>query len=386
MTRKTLGDVLELQRGYDLPESVRRPGTVPVIGSAGITGFHDTVRVRGPGVTIGRSGASFGKATYVRNDFWPHNAALYVKDFKGHDVQWVRYLLESIDFSSMNSGSAQQSLNRNYVYRMPVVVPPSPVQRRIAAILSAYDDLIENCERRIRVLDEMARALYREWFVEFRYPGHEEVPLVDSQLGFVPSGWSIQTLATLCRRMESGGTPKRNAPEFWKEGTVDWFKTGDLNDCPLFASEEKITEKALAESSAKLFEPGTILMAIYGAPTVGRLGILTRAASCNQAALGMVPKAEIMGVTTFYFLLFELRAHFNALAQGAAQQNISKEKVAGTSVAVPPRPLLSRFEAVCDPLVSQRDRLVCVVRNLRQTRDLLLPRLLSGQLSVEDVE
>jgi type I restriction enzyme S subunit len=112
-TSCNLGEVIELQRGYDLPEYERQPGNVPVIGSFGITGYHNTARANGPGVTVGRSGASFGVATFSPVDFWPHNAVLFVTDFKGNIPRFVYYLLKTIDFQSLNSGSAQPSLNRN---------------------------------------------------------------------------------------------------------------------------------------------------------------------------------------------------------------------------------------------------------------------------------
>jgi len=110
---KNLGDVIALQRGYDLPEYERKTGDVPVYGSFGITGYHDVARAVGPGVTVGRSGASIGVVSYSEVPFWPHNATLFVTDFKGNDPRFVSYLLKSIDFSNLNSGSAQPSLTRN---------------------------------------------------------------------------------------------------------------------------------------------------------------------------------------------------------------------------------------------------------------------------------
>jgi restriction endonuclease S subunit len=263
--------------------------------------------------------------------------------------------------------------------REPLELPPLPVQRRIASILSAYDELIENSQRRIRILEAMARALYREWFVHFRFPGHERVPHIASSLDDIPRGWEVKPLSKLCSRMESGGTPKRKTAEYWEGGDIDWFKTGELWDGFLFASEEKITERGQRESNARLFEPGTILMAIYGSPTVGRLGIVTRPSSCNQAALGVVADTKKISQTFLYFVLLSLRDHFNALAQGAAQQNISKEKVASTVALDPPRPLVAAFDRLAEPTFSQIQSLQRQTQNLRRTRDLLLPRLLAGQ-------
>lgn len=113
----TLGSFVTLQRGHDLPEAERRAGTVPVMGSAGITGYHDTAKANGPGVTIGRSGVgSMGVVSYSPLDYWPHNTTLYVTDFRGNDERFTYYFLKSLNLRRYDSGSAQSSLNRNYLY------------------------------------------------------------------------------------------------------------------------------------------------------------------------------------------------------------------------------------------------------------------------------
>lgn len=146
---KSLGEFVALQRGHDLTERDRRKGEVPVMGSAGPNGFHDTAFVFGPGVVLGRSGASFGIAHYCAENFWPHNTALYVTDFFGNDRLFVFYFLKSIDFSRHNSGGAQQSLNRNFIAPIKVVIPPLREQQSIAEALSDADALIESLEQLI---------------------------------------------------------------------------------------------------------------------------------------------------------------------------------------------------------------------------------------------
>jgi type I restriction enzyme, S subunit len=163
----TLGDFITLQRGHDLPESERREGNVPVVGSFGITGYHDTAIAKGPGVTVGRSGASFGTVFYCPGDFWPHNAALYVTDFHGNDEKFVYYFLKTFDFTAYNSGSAQPSLNRNYIYPIPIIVPPLREQRAIAEILGSLDDKIEANRHQNETLEATARAIFKSWFVDF---------------------------------------------------------------------------------------------------------------------------------------------------------------------------------------------------------------------------
>ena len=332
-------------------------------------------------VLVAMYGANVGQLAWLRQPATVNQAISgLVVDDKKADWRFVFYsLLQNRgDLTIQAQGAAQQNLNQDLIRQFSIPFPPLPVQRRIAGILSAYDELMENSQRRIRLLEAMARALYREWFVHFRFPGHEKHPRVASPLGDIHQGWEVKTLSELCSRMESGGTPRRNTPEYWEGGTIDWFKTGELWDGFLFGSEEKITERA----SARVFSPGTIMMAIYGSPTVGRLGITTRPSSCNQAALGLVADTTYITQSFLYFVLYSLRDHFNGLAQGAAQQNISKEKVATALAVVPPRQLVADFARLNDPTFDQIQALQRQIQNLRQTRDLLLPRLLSGQVSL----
>ncbi|MBW4608921.1 MAG: restriction endonuclease subunit S [Hassallia sp. WJT32-NPBG1] len=144
-----LGEFVSLRRGHDLPEPKRKPGKIPVLGSFGITGYHDTATTTGPGVTVGRSGASFGVVSYSLVDFWALNTALYVIDFHGNDELFAYYFLKSIDFQRYNSGGAQPSLNRNFIYPIPVKVPPLHEQKAIAQSLSDVDALITECDRLI---------------------------------------------------------------------------------------------------------------------------------------------------------------------------------------------------------------------------------------------
>lgn len=235
----------------------------------------------------------------------------------------------------ISTGVATKFLTLTILNNIDFDLPPLPTQRKIAAILSAYDDLIENNTRRIKILEEMAQALYREWFVKFRFPGHEKVRMVESELGMVPEGWEVKQIQDVCSKINSGGTPARQNDVFWQNGEVDWFKTKELQDGFLFSSEEKISQVGLENSSAKIFPENTIVMAIYAAPTVGRLGILTHQSCFNQAAVGLIANPEISSSRFLYYKLFELRDYFNLISRGAAQQNINVQKVKETKIALP---------------------------------------------------
>ena len=161
----TLGDVITLQRGHDLPKTCMIDGTFPVAGSNGIIGYHNQCTTSAPGVTVGRSG-NIGNAFLYRKNFWAHNTTLYVKDFNSNDEIFIYYFLKNIDFNSFNAGSAVPTLNRNHISLLDIVFPVDlSEQKAIAAILSSLDDKIDLLHRQNTTLEAMAETLFRQWFV-----------------------------------------------------------------------------------------------------------------------------------------------------------------------------------------------------------------------------
>jgi len=165
-------DFIAIQRGHDLTARQRRPGNVPVMGSAGQNGFHDTALTNGPGIVIGRSGASFGQAHWCDADYWPHNTALYVTDFLGNDPKFVFHFLRAMDFSQYNSGGAQQSLNRNFIASIKIPVASPEEQRAIAEALSDADGLIGALEALIAKKRDLKQAVMQQLLTgKTRLPG-----------------------------------------------------------------------------------------------------------------------------------------------------------------------------------------------------------------------
>ncbi len=160
----TLGSLVTLQRGYDLTDAERCLGSVPVLGGGGPNGTHSIARVKGPGVVIGRSGAGFGKAWWTDQDYWAHNTVLFAKDFKGNDPRYVYYVLSNIDFTKFNSGGAQPSLNRNFIYPIELAIPPLGEQQKIAAIMRAWDEAIDKLDSLSRKLERLNTALRLKCF------------------------------------------------------------------------------------------------------------------------------------------------------------------------------------------------------------------------------
>jgi type I restriction enzyme S subunit len=372
----------------DLPVQDRTNGNYPVVASTGIVGFHTEGPVKGPGVVIGRSG-SIGGGQFIDQDFWPLNTTLWVKDFKGNDPRYCYYLLKSIDFKSMNAGSGVPTLNRNHLHPMAAVKAPLKAQK---------DDRITLLRETNTTLETIAQALFKSWFVDFdpvhakmqgRVPeGMDQATAAlfpdsfeESELGPVPKGWRIGSVEDLCSTITNGGTPSRSKPVFWEGGSIPWFKTGEFHDGFLLKASEFITGDALNGSSVKLLPKDAVLMAIYAAPTVGRLGILTEPATFNQACTGMVAKADI-GPWFLFWTLFNGRDWFNSRANGAAQQNISKAIVAAYRLVVPANSLLAAFNNSASSLHDSIRLNSEKAQTLSALRDTLLPRLISGQLRI----
>ena len=187
-----LGEIITLKRGHDLPERQRVAGPVPVVSSSGISGFHNEAKANPPGVVTGRYG-TIGEVFFVEKPYWPLNTALYVIDFKGNDPRFVAYLLRNTLRNYKTEKAAVPGVNRNVLHALRVRAPGTNEQGGIVSILAAYDDLIENNRRRIALLEEAARLLYREWFVHFRFPGHEHVKITDG----TPEGWAYRPVSCL---------------------------------------------------------------------------------------------------------------------------------------------------------------------------------------------
>jgi type I restriction enzyme S subunit len=304
------------------------------------------------------------------------------------------------DIQGRATGTTVQGIRQAELRLVKVPVPSLAEQNEAASFLGAIDDRITLLRETNKTLEAIAQAIFKSWFIDFdpvrakmegRAPAgmDEETAalfpdeLVESELGLVPKGWSATSIEEICSTITNGGTPSRSHSEFWQSGSIPWYKTGDFSDGFLLEPSEKITDVALSNSSVKLLPENAVLMAIYAAPTVGRLGVLTRPSTFNQACTGMVAKNNV-GTWFLYWTLYFGRDWFNSRANGAAQQNISKAIVASYRLVKPMEQLLSVFDELTDPLHKKIRRNVEQVETLSALRDTLLPRLISGKLRLAD--
>ena len=287
------------------------------------------------------------------------------------------YIKGNLDYIKLfGTGATFPEISGAAMRKIKVQIPTLPTQQKIASILSSYDRLIENNTRRIRLLEQMAENLYKEWFVRFRFPEHENIEMVNR----LPKGWKRTKLIKNIKT-SSGGTPSRNKGEYYKNGTIPWIKTGELQDCILINTEECITEDAVNNSSAKLFPKGTLLMSMYGV-NVGKLGISEIEATCNQACCVFTPKHIDYKYYLFHYLK-SIREYLLSISFGAAQQNLSQELIKSIRVLFPDEETNISFVKEVQPLFKEISIIQQQNQLLTRQRDLLLPRLMSGKLEVK---
>jgi type I restriction enzyme, S subunit len=286
---------------------------------------------------------------------------------------------------SFATGAAQLNFGPAHLKRMEIPVPPIHSQRKVAAIITAYDDLIENDNRRITLMEEMGRRIYREWFDEFRYPGHDAVPLVDSELGSIPLGWDLCAIGDVVS-ITGGGTPSKEVIDYWKGGQIQWFTPTDLTASGyMFISESKtkITRLGLAQSSARLFPPRSVMLTSRA--TIGVLAIATVQAATNQGFITCI-RNERLSEYHLYFWLDAIRDTIVQLASGATFKEINKATFRRIKIPVPPLQVEEGFRRAVEPIGDHILALQHSLGLLRTTRDLLLPGLVSGEIDVDNLD
>ncbi|MFZ4777404.1 MAG: restriction endonuclease subunit S [Terrimicrobiaceae bacterium] len=301
-------------------------------------------------------GATIGKVCMTgRPSFTNQQINSVIVNENDHDPFFVYHLLTTLrdELKSNAGGAATPIINKTAFSEIEVSVPPLPVQRRIGAILSAYDELMENSQRRIRLLEAMARALYREWFVQFHFPGHEKLLRVASPIGDIPQGWEVKKLGDILELNYGKALRKEDR------------RDGDFS---VFGSSGIVG----THDTSLVKGPGII---------VGRKGNVGSVFWCDD---------DFFVIDTAYFVTSSLPLRFlfyvlptlNFINGDAAVPGLSRNQAYTLEILVPPAVLLKRFCNLTDTFERQASMLQRQIHNLRRTRDLLLPRLLSEQVNL----
>lgn len=393
-TRTRLGEICELKRGYDLPKRERRDGPYPIVSSSGTTGYHAESKVEAPGVVTGRYG-TLGQVFFVTEDFWPLNTALYVRDFKGNNPRFVAALLESMDLGRHDGAAAVPGLNRNQLHELPVLRPGSDTQASIAAVLQAIDGLIENNRRRIEVSEEMAQAIYWEWFVHFRYPGHEDETFVDSPLGPIPEGWGSGKTMELIRGglLEIGdGYRAKNAEMTGDEADLPFVRVANVrNGAVVLDGCDYLPSTYVDRLKGKASRAGDSVISMKG--TVGRAAFVddhmrTLAYSPQVSYWRSLDFERIRPTFIYAFIRSEAFVRQCAVVKGSTDMadyvNLTDQR--NMRMATPPPALMKAFDESAGEMIRLACRLRVAADNAAAIRDLLLPKLVTGEIDVSELD
>ena len=338
-------------------------GRYPVYGANGIIGRTDETRHENA-VIIGRVGAYCGSVAYCPTPFWASDNTLVAYPASDQiDTRFLFYLLGSANLRNYAGGAAQPLVTQTVLKQVELAVPDLPTQRKIAGILSAYDDLIENNLRRIRILEEMAQSLYREWFVHFRFPGHQSTKMTDSPLGPIPEGWEVKSLKEIAANFDRKRKPLSKPKRAEMQGIYPYYGAAKIFDY----------------LNDYIFDGEYLLMAEDGSVITPNQRPVLQLATGKFWANNHTHVLRGTEVSTHFLYLALSEFNISGYITGAAQPKITQANMNRMPFVCGPPEIHSKFDTYIEPLVGCWQTLDRRNQTLRQTRDLLLPKLLSQQ-------
>jgi len=399
----TWGELATLEYGKGIRGYQNSAGKYPVFGTNGQIGWHEEYLCPKEGIIVGRKGAYRG-IHYSHSPFFVIDTAFYIKPIieRSFNTRWAFYQLLDFDINNMDSGSAIPSTSRDAFYSIKLNVPPLPTQRKIASILSAYDDLIKNNLRRITILEEMTQNLYREWFVKFRYPGHENARFVDSPMGRIPQGWGVKILGSLITEHIGGGWGKDIEDK--KHTQPGWVIRGtdipNARICNIVHVPFRFHTNSNLKSRRLL--PGDIVFEVSGGSKDQSLGRSLYISSellssfkgddviCASFCKRIQPNSEKFASEILYLSFLDAYTsgeieQFQVQSTGISNFKWT-EYLEKESRCIPPLVIQERFRELIVPIFFEITTLGRKNAILQNTRDLLLPKLISGELDVSLLE
>ncbi|POD92410.1 restriction endonuclease subunit S [Pectobacterium odoriferum] len=432
----TIGEQITLQRGFDITKKEQKEGRIPVVSSGGVSSYHNVAKVSGPGVILGRKG-TLGTVFFIEEDYWPHDTTLWVKDFKGNNPSFVYYFFKNISkqLKSMDVGAANPALNRNHVHPLEITWPRNEVQDHISKILSSLDKKIKNNDRVNQTLEKMAQALFKSWFVDFE-PVKAKMAVLDAggsqedatlaamtaisgketdalmvferehpeqyvelkataelfpsamqecELGKIPVSWTLSEIGKEIG-VAGGATPSTKTSEFWENGDINWTTPKDLSNIKekvLLQTEKKITKNGLAKISSGLLPINTVLMSSR-AP-VGYLALAKIPAAINQGYIAMKCNKDLSPEFVLQWCV-ENMPEIVSRASGTTFAEISKKNFNPIPLVKPPANIVRPYTKQVSVIYSLIENNVRENNSLIQLRDSLLPKLLSGEITLPEAE
>ena len=374
-----LGSVLEVKYGKDHKKLA--DGQYPVYGSGGLMRYVDSKLYDGPSILIPRKG-TLNNIMFVESPFWTVDTMFWsIINTDKVDPKFLFYSICKRDFASMNVGSAVPSMTVNILNDIQISYPKNiEDQRRIASILSSLDRKIELNSKINADLEEMAQAIFKNWFVDFE--PFKDGKFVDSELGMIPEGWKVGRLEEIAD-IVGGSTPSKAKPEYYTQKGIAWLTPKDLSNHPaVYTSrgEIDITEEGYNSTSTKLMPKGTILFTSR-AP-IGYISIAQNDICTNQGFKSLVPKKA--GTCFLYCFLKYVTPEIENKSTGSTFKEASGSLMKSLQVIMPEQKVFEDFEGIVCPLFARIESLEKENSRLSLLRDTLLPRLMSGELEVPE--
>lgn len=301
------------------------------------------------------------------------------KDDKTSDLDYIYYYLSQynvkVELAQKAGGAANQAnISPSDIKELLFPCPSIETQHRIATILSRYDALIENYQKQIKLLEEAAQRLYKEWFVDLRFPGYENVKVVDG----VPEGWKYCRIGDRYKTV-LGGTPSRANSNYWG-GNIPWINSGEINKLRIVCASEMITIEGLENSSTKLMPIHTTILAITGA-TLGQVSYTEIETCANQSVVGIIDETKLTNEYIYLNISNNILSIVNK-ATGGAQQHINKDIVNDYPILIPSSFVLALFKKKVSPIFDLIKDYIYSIASLTEARDRLLPKMMGGEINV----
>ncbi|EPU1614645.1 restriction endonuclease subunit S [Campylobacter coli] len=363
-----------------LKDIKNKSGDYPVFGASGIVGYIDFYHKNKECLGIVKDGAGVGRVFVLPKNTSVIGTLNYLEALENTNLKYLFYFLCSIDFSKYILGSAIPHIYFRDYKKEQIPLPPLKEQERIVGILdesfSKIDESIKILEQDLLNLDELMQSALQKAFNPLKDNAKENYKL--------PQGWEWKNLGEIANT-SSGGTPSRNKKEYWENGNIKWLKSGELNDGYIDFIEENITEEAIKNSSAKIFQKGTLLIAMYGA-TAGKLGILNLDSTTNQAICAFLHKdknIKFLEKFLFYFLFF-LRDKIIKDSFGGAQPNISQTYIKNLQIPLPPlkeqEQIASHLDELSSHVKNLKQNYQAQIKDLQELKNSLLDKAFKGNL------
>ncbi len=381
-TTYTLGEVCSrLSSGKSIKAAEIFPaGKYPVYGGNGLRGYADRSNFEGECAIIGRQGAYCGNVRYFKGEAYMTEHAVVCQANEKADTYYLSALLSTLHLERLSGQSAQPGLAVGTLSVQEINLPSLETQRSIASILSSLDRKIELNNKINADLEEMAQAIFKNWFVDFE--PFKDGKFVDSELGMIPEGWKVGRLDEIAD-VVGGSTPSKAKPEYYTQKGIAWLTPKDLSNHPaVYTSrgEIDITEEGYNSTSTKLMPKGTVLFTSR-AP-IGYISIAQNDICTNQGFKSLVPKKA--GTCFLYCFLKYVTPEIENKSTGSTFKEASGSLMKSLQVIIPEQNVFEEFEAIVSPLFARIESLEKENSRLSLLRDTLLPRLMSGELEVPE--